>query len=136
MISGSRRSPGEGNGNPLQYSWLVTVHGVARVRHDLATKPPLPPFPYIPVMSLLPSLGSYCKMATFGAGSGKRWQQARDEGSSQSGVTCWRKQPMDFSIRKEDALIIPVISKDSLICIDDAVDGKGDEERGRVSHWG
>ena len=39
---------GEGNGNPLQYSclenprdreaWQATVHGVARVRHDLATK--------------------------------------------------------------------------------------------------
>ena len=40
---------GEGNGKPLQHSWLenpmdrgacqATVHGVARVRHDLATKP-------------------------------------------------------------------------------------------------
>ena len=49
-IPGSGRTPGEGNGNPLQYSCLenpmdrgalrVTVHGVARVRHDLATKPP------------------------------------------------------------------------------------------------
>ena len=39
-ISGSRRSPGEGNGNPLQYSclensmdrgaWWATVHGVRR----------------------------------------------------------------------------------------------------------
>ena len=48
-ISGLRRSPEEGNGNPLQYScleyptdrgaWQVTVHGVTRVRHDLATKP-------------------------------------------------------------------------------------------------
>ena len=38
------RSPGEGNGNPLQYSclenpmdrgaWWATVHGVARVRHN------------------------------------------------------------------------------------------------------
>ena len=38
------RSPGEGNGNPLQYSclenpmdkeaWQATVHGVTRVRHD------------------------------------------------------------------------------------------------------
>ena len=47
-IPGSRRSPGEGNGNPLQYSspgnpmdrgaWQATVHGVARVRYDLATK--------------------------------------------------------------------------------------------------
>ena len=41
-------SSGEGNGNPLQYScletpmdreaWPATVHGVARVRHDLATE--------------------------------------------------------------------------------------------------
>ena len=39
-ISGSRRSPGEGNGNPLQYSclgnpmdrgaWWATVHGVTK----------------------------------------------------------------------------------------------------------
>ena len=43
---------GEGNGNPLQYSclenpmdsgaWWATVHGVARVRHDLVTNPPPP----------------------------------------------------------------------------------------------
>ena len=46
-IPRSGRSPGEGNGNPLQYScledpmdrgaWRATVHGVARVEHDLAT---------------------------------------------------------------------------------------------------
>ena len=52
-IPGSGRSPGEGNGNPLQYSclknpmirgaWQATVHGITRVRHDLATKPPSPP---------------------------------------------------------------------------------------------
>ena len=51
-IPGSGRSPGEENGNPLQYSclenpmdrggWRATVHGVARVKHDLATKPPPP----------------------------------------------------------------------------------------------
>ena len=44
---------GEGNGNPLQYScpenprdrgaWRATVHGVARVGHDLATKSRPPP---------------------------------------------------------------------------------------------
>ena len=43
------RSPGDGNGYPLQYScleeskergtWQAIVHGVARVRHDLVTKP-------------------------------------------------------------------------------------------------
>ena len=43
-ISGSGRSPGVGNGNPLQYSclgnpmdrgaWRVTVHEVCRVRHN------------------------------------------------------------------------------------------------------
>ena len=48
-IPGSGRSPGEDNGNPLQYSclenpmhrgaWQATVHGVPRVGHDLATKP-------------------------------------------------------------------------------------------------
>ena len=52
LIPGSGRSPGEGNGNPLQYSclgnpmdrgaWQVTVHGVARVRCNIATKPPPP----------------------------------------------------------------------------------------------
>ena len=50
LIPGSGRSPGEGNGNPLQYAsclensmdrgaWWATVHRVTRVRHDLATKP-------------------------------------------------------------------------------------------------
>ena len=44
-IPGSGRSPGEGNGNPLQYSclenpmdkgpWQATVLRVARIRHDL-----------------------------------------------------------------------------------------------------
>ena len=51
-IPGLGRSPGEGNGNPLQYSclenpmdrgaWWATAHGVARVGHDLATKLPPP----------------------------------------------------------------------------------------------
>ena len=47
-IPGWERHSGEGNGNPLQYSclenpmdrgaWQATIPGVARVRHDLATK--------------------------------------------------------------------------------------------------
>ena len=46
-IPGSGRSPGEGNGNPLQYpclenpmeggAWWAAVHGVARVGQDLVT---------------------------------------------------------------------------------------------------
>jgi len=50
LIPGSLRSPGGGNGNPLQYSslknpmnretWRAIVHGVARVGYDLVTKPP------------------------------------------------------------------------------------------------
>ena len=46
----SGRSPRERNGNPLQYSclenpmdrgaWQAIVHGLARVRNNLATKPP------------------------------------------------------------------------------------------------
>ena len=45
-IPGSGKSPGEGNGNPLQYSclenpmdkgaWLATVHGVAKSRTRLS----------------------------------------------------------------------------------------------------
>ena len=52
LIPGLGRSPGEGNGNPLQYAclenpmdrgaWQATVHGVTRVGYNLATKPPPP----------------------------------------------------------------------------------------------
>ena len=48
----SGRSPGEGNGNPLQYSclgnlmdrgaWWAIVHRVTRVGHNLVTNPPTP----------------------------------------------------------------------------------------------
>ena len=44
LISGLERAPGEGNGNPLQYSclenpmdrgaWWAVVHGVAKSWHD------------------------------------------------------------------------------------------------------
>ena len=50
LIPALERAPGEGNGNPLQYSclenprdrgtWRAIVHGVTRVGHDLVTKPP------------------------------------------------------------------------------------------------
>ena len=52
-IPGSGRSPGEENGSPLQYSclenpmdkgaWKAAVHRIARVGHNLGTKPPPPP---------------------------------------------------------------------------------------------
>ena len=48
LIPGSGRSPGEGNGNPLQYSclgnpmdkgaWWATVLEVPRIRHNSVTK--------------------------------------------------------------------------------------------------
>ena len=47
-VSGSERFLGDGNDNPLQYSclgnpmdrgaWQATVHGVAKVGHDLVTQ--------------------------------------------------------------------------------------------------
>ena len=49
LISGSGRSPGERNGNPLRYfyldnpidkrAWRATVTGLQRVRHDQLTLP-------------------------------------------------------------------------------------------------
>ena len=49
LIPGSGRFPGEGNGNPLQYSclenpmdrgaWQATVHEVGRFGHNIVTKP-------------------------------------------------------------------------------------------------
>ena len=56
-------SPEKGNGYPLQYScmgnpmdrgaWRATVHGVARVRHNLVTKSPPPSVLYIVGAQLL-----------------------------------------------------------------------------------
>ena len=53
LIPGLGRSPGEGNDNPFQYcfleyamdreAWRAAAYGVARVIHDLVTKPPPPP---------------------------------------------------------------------------------------------
>ena len=50
LIPGSGRSPGVGNGNPLQYSclgnpmnrgaWQAAVHGLARVRHEVTKQQP------------------------------------------------------------------------------------------------
>ena len=52
-VPGLGRSPGEGNGNPFQYSclgnpmdrgaWQATVHGWHGVEHDLETKQLSPP---------------------------------------------------------------------------------------------
>ena len=58
-VPGSGRSPGEGLGNPLQYSclensmdrgaWWVTFHGVSRVGHDLVTKSPCRKIAFKPI---------------------------------------------------------------------------------------
>ena len=77
-IPRSGRSPGEGKGNPLQYSclenpmdrgaWQATVHGVARVGHDLGTKSPPPPPPSI--------------------GNNKTWFRKMKEVNNLSDLTC------------------------------------------------
>ena len=70
LIPGSRRSPGGGHSNPLQYSrlenpmdrgaWRAIVHGVIRLGHDLVTKPP-PTAMRVPTNnpSLMPALGAH-----------------------------------------------------------------------------
>ena len=68
-IPGSGRSPGEGNGNPLQYSclgnpmhrgaylqWLQSM-GSQRVRPDLMTKPPPPKL--LQGVQIIPVIPSY-----------------------------------------------------------------------------
>ena len=67
-VSGSWRSPVEGNGNLLQYSylgnpmdrgaWQATIHGVPRVGHDLVTKLP-PPFAITASLQIL-HLNEHC----------------------------------------------------------------------------
>ena len=59
LIPGLGRSPGEGNGNSLQYScwenpmdrgaWWAIVHRITKVGHDLVTNPP----PYVYTHSLV-----------------------------------------------------------------------------------
>ena len=66
--SKSERSPGEENVNPLQYSclenpmgrgaWQATVHGVARVGHNLETKPP-------PSLELIHNISEVCQDISF-----------------------------------------------------------------------
>ena len=66
--SESGRSPGEENVNPLQYSclenpmgrgaWQATVHGVARVGHNLETKPP-------PSLELIHNISEVCQDISF-----------------------------------------------------------------------
>ena len=48
LIPGSGRSPGDGNGKPLQHSCMetpmdrgATVHGITRVEHNLVTNSPI-----------------------------------------------------------------------------------------------
>lgn len=84
--------------------------------------------------SLLPCLGCYRKIAAFGVGNGKDGGKPgrRGVGGEKSPIAgnSW------WILAKEDALISPVINKDSLICTDDTVDGGEMKKVGSMSHWG
>ena len=68
-VPGLGRSPGEGNGNPLQCSWLenpidcslpgCSVQGVAGVRQNLGTKPLPPPLLRLSVLFHWPNFFFY-----------------------------------------------------------------------------
>ena len=89
-----RRVPGEGNGSPLQYSrlensmnrgaWWATVHGVAGVGHDLATKPEELGFPH----------GSEGKESACNAGDWGQflgWEYPLEKGmATHSSILAWR----------------------------------------------
>ena len=95
-IPGSGRSPGERNGNPLQYSclenpidrgdWQTTVHGVTRVGHDLVTKPP-PPW-WLTVRASIPK--QVDKKSKGPRGGGER------------GVGLWRKRKGSEILKEEE----------------------------------
>ena len=96
-ISVLGRCPGKGNGNPLQYSclenpiyrgaWQTTVHGVTRVGHNLATKPPLPRF----VTAILPRSTS---LGFPGGSAGKESTRSAGDLGSISGVgkILWKRE--------------------------------------------
>ena len=79
-IPGSGRSPGEENGNPLQYfclenpmdrgAWKATVHGVPRVGHDLATKPS-------PSVGIIEQIHTSREMASILCGEPKMYPNCR-----------------------------------------------------------
>ena len=82
-IPGLGRFPGEGNGNPPQYSclenpmdrgaWRPAVHGVARGGHSTLVTPPPPP-----VESLQRPLRA--ELSTVAAGRGRCWGPGRSGG--------------------------------------------------------
>ena len=69
LIPGSGRSPGEGNGHPLQYcglensldrgAWWATAHGVTRVKHESTTKPPPPPKDKVVAFGMITNVMSF-----------------------------------------------------------------------------
>ena len=132
LIPGSGRSPGEGNGNPLQYSclgnpmdrgaWWATVHGVTRVRHDLETTPPPPQ-----LMALLKKL--QYKSAVFHNGPySEKWVRVFSRQLCKKPITCLHRycshpssiklaSPNWISLLKEIVLSYshPTVSKSSAI---------------------
>ena len=72
-IPQSGRPPGEGNGNPFQYSclenpmvreaWQATIHRAARIGHDLGITPPPPQHKmpqWLDILSCFYLLGKFC----------------------------------------------------------------------------
>ena len=82
-IPGSGRSPGGGNGNPLQYSclenskdrgtWWATGHGIAKSRTQLSTRTSLPsamtvdsvPFEFAPLALPRPLIGRHILLRSY-----------------------------------------------------------------------
>ena len=122
LVPGPLRSPGEGNGNPVQYfclenpmdrgAWQATLHGAARVGHDLATKqPPLCMtliFINLEQISIRTQKIHFVNHASF---IGALWDDCNGKISV---LVCWKRQQI-FTVCVYDALIKNIIQEISFV---------------------
>ena len=99
-IPGSGRSPGEGNGNPLQYSclenpidgraWWATVHGVSKSRTRLSN------FTLLLVAGILRGRQKWSLLPSLASWDWKACQVCFSGSMSQMSVGSWKQEAFEF----------------------------------------